>query len=202
MLTMQRIAIGCFVTLAVSTFAASANSQMTYVAIIDLSVVFDSHPQFSNQLQALKQEAEGYQANAMRQMQQLSRDMESVALIYKPGTVEFAEKEKDLSVQRAKLEADARSKMRELMIRESQLHYNVLREVNQLVAEFCREQEIRMVLRFTRPVNVSPMDPESVMQWVNGAVVYHRPERDITDIIVQRMQGRTAMNPSNGTVRQ
>ncbi|HMP81005.1 MAG TPA: OmpH family outer membrane protein [Pirellulaceae bacterium] len=175
---------------------------MTYVGIIDLSVVFDNHPHFTSQLQALKQEAEGYQASVLRQSQQLTRDMESVSLIYKPGTTEFAEKEKDLRVQLAKLEVDARSKMRELMVRESQLHFNVLREVNQLVAEYCREKEIRMVLRYSRPVKVSPTDPDSVMQWVNGTVVYFRPERDITDVIVQRLQGRTAQLPGGTTIRQ
>lgn len=202
MRTMQRTAIGCLVLTFATWVATGANAQMTYVGIIDLSVVFDNHPHFTSQLQALKQEAEGYQASVLRQSQQLTRDMESVSLIYKPGTTEFAEKEKDLRVQLAKLEVDARSKMRELMVRESQLHFNVLREVNQLVAEYCREKEIRMVLRYSRPVKVSPTDPDSVMQWVNGTVVYFRPERDITDVIVQRLQGRTAQLPGGTTIRQ
>lgn len=202
---MQRLQrnVWCGVTLATLLWVAqAASAQMTYVAIVDLRAVFDSHPQFTGQLQGLKQEAEALQSQVMRQKQELARGMESASLTFKPGTTEFSEQEKQYSVQMAQLEADARSRMRDLMMRESKLHFQVLREVNKAVSDYCVEKGIRIVLRFNRASQVDANNPESVMEWVNGTVVYHRPERDITDIVIQRMGGRVAAQPNGPTIRQ
>ena len=176
-------------------FAATASAQ-TSVALLDLAVVFESHPVFKARLAQLKQDADGLQASVLQQRQALVKEQENLRLLYQPGSKEFKEKEKELAVKATQLEVDSNDRMRELMTQEAQLHYSVYTEVNKLVDEYCTQFEIRLVLRFNSAA-VQPDKPESVMQQVNSAVVYYNPTRDITPAIVQRVsqvRGATA-NP-------
>ncbi len=158
----------------------------TSVALVDLAVVFENHPVFKARLAQLKQEADGLQATVLQQRQALVKEQENLRLLYQPGSKEFKEKEKELAVKATQLDVDSNDRMRELMIQEAQLHYSVYTEVNRLVEEYCTQFDIRLVLRFNSAA-VQPEKPESVMQQVNGAVVYHNPARDITAAIVQRV---------------
>jgi Skp family chaperone for outer membrane proteins len=176
-------------------FAGSAAAQ-TSVALLDLAVVFENHPAFKSRLTQLKQDADGLQASVLQQRQALVKEQENLRLLFQPGSKEFKEKEKELAVKATQLEVDSNDRMRELMIQEAQLHYSVYSEVNKLVDEYCTQFDIRLVLRFNSAA-VQPEKPESVMQQVNGAVVYYNPAKDITAAIVQRVsqvRGATA-NP-------
>jgi Skp family chaperone for outer membrane proteins len=176
-------------------FAGSATAQ-TSVALLDLAVVFENHPAFKSRLTQLKQDADGLQASVLQQRQALVKEQENLRLLFQPGSKEFKEKEKELAVKATQLEVDSNDRMRELMIQEAQLHYSVYSEVNKLVDEYCTQFDIRLVLRFNSAA-VQPEKPESVMQQVNGAVVYYNPAKDITAAIVQRVsqvRGATA-NP-------
>jgi Skp family chaperone for outer membrane proteins len=176
-------------------FAGSVTAQ-TSVALLDLAVVFENHPAFKSRLTQLKQDADGLQASVLQQRQALVKEQENLRLLFQPGSKEFKEKEKELAVKATQLEVDSNDRMRELMIQEAQLHYSVYSEVNKLVDEYCTQFDIRLVLRFNSAA-VQPEKPESVMQQVNGAVVYYNPAKDITAAIVQRVsqvRGATA-NP-------
>ena len=76
--------------------------------------------------------------------------------------------------------------MRALMKREAQLHYDTYAEVNGLVGQLCEAQGIQLVLRYNSE-EMNPKNPGSVMQRVNGSVVFHNPGNDITNLIVGRI---------------
>jgi Skp family chaperone for outer membrane proteins len=158
----------------------------TSVAIVDLGVVFEKHAEFQNQLKLLRQEAEGLQKDVMQKRQELQVKMEETSGLYNPNSPEFKQREKDLALQAAQLDLDAREKVRELTIREANIHYNTYNEVTKYIEEYCTKKEIRLVMRYTGG-EMKPSDPDSIMQQINGAVVFYRPEKDITNAIVQSM---------------
>ena len=59
------------------------------------------------------------------------------------------------------------------------------------------EQGIQLVLRYNSE-QMDPKNPDSIMQRVNGSVVYHDESRDITLAIIQRIaqSGATAVRPT------
>jgi len=184
-----------FVVASLASGLVGTLQAQTSVALLDMAVVFDNHPAFKSRLVQLKQDADGLQTGVLQQRQALVKEQENLRLLYQPGSQEFKDKEKELALKVTQLEIDSNDKMRDLMVQEAKLHFEIYSEVNRLVEEYCNQFDIRLVLRFNSAA-VQPDKPESVMQQVNGAIVFYNPNRDITAAIVQRVaQVRGAANP-------
>jgi Skp family chaperone for outer membrane proteins len=181
----QRIAISLpviFLGLAIGAHSARAQA----IAIIDIGKVFDSHSGFKKELETLRIEAESLQQSVNQQRQKLAGNHDSLALQFTPGSDEYRKQEKELAMSAASLDLDANTRMQELMTREANVHYHTYQEVNRYIAQYCEETGVRLVLRHSN-IAMQPENPESIMQTVNAPIIYHLPERDITEIIVARM---------------
>ena len=188
------LCLAAFAVTALSSGLAGSLQAQTPVALLDMAVVFENHPAFKSRLAQLKQDADGLQTAVLQQRQALIKEQENLRLLYQPGSQDFKDKEKELALKVTQLEIDSNDKMRDLMIQEAKLHFEIYSEVHRLVDEYCNQFDIRLVLRFNS-ATVQPDKPESVMQQVNGAIVYYNPNRDITAAIVQRVaQVRGAAN--------
>lgn len=172
---------------AFSGFSPASLSAQTQVALIDMGQVFESHPGFKAELNRLKQEADGLQSSVLQQQQALAREQEDLRTLFTPGSREFREKEKEIALKGTQAELDATDRMRQLMQAEAQLHYEIYRQVNQLIDQYCEQYGIRLVLRLSG-TTVQPDQPESIMQKINSPIVYYQPNRDITAAISQRLQ--------------
>lgn len=179
----KAIAIGAFFLVALSS---SIHAQ-TNVAIIDLGVVFENHSGFQSQLERLRQEATSLQQAVAQERQNLQFKMEQLSAMYAPESAEFKQAEKDLMVQDANITVEARSKVRQLTTEEARIHYQTYQEVSRYVEDYCSKNNIRLVMRYAGG-QMSLDDPESIMHQINGAVVFHRQDRDITQVIVQSMK--------------
>jgi len=189
------LCLAAFAVTALSSGFADSLQAQTSVALLDMAVVFENHPAFKSRLAQLKQDADGLQTAVLQQRQALIKEQENLRLLYQPGSQEFKDKEKELALKVTQLEIDSNDKMRDLMVQEAKLHFEIYSEVIRLVDEYCNQFDIRLVLRFNSAA-VQPDKPESVMQQVNGAIVYYNPNRDITAAIVQRVaQVRGAASP-------
>ena len=189
------LCLAAFAVTALSSGFADSLQGQTSVALLDMAVVFENHPAFKSRLAQLKQDADGLQTAVLQQRQALIKEQENLRLLYQPGSQEFKDKEKELALKVTQLEIDSNDKMRDLMVQEAKLHFEIYSEVIRLVDEYCNQFDIRLVLRFNSAA-VQPDKPESVMQQVNGAIVYYNPNRDITAAIVQRVaQVRGAASP-------
>lgn len=184
--TTQRIAIFSVFFLSGGFAYVAPTIAQTRVAIVDIGVVFDNHPNFKQELQNLRTEAENLQVSVNQQRQQLAKDSEALGLRFNPGSDSYKQYEKELALSVAKLDVDARDKMRELMTREAHVHYDTYAEVNSYIEQYCQNNGIRLVLRYSGG-EMTPDNPDSIMQQINGAVVYFRPEKNITEQIVALM---------------
>lgn len=176
-----------FCCLATVFFANQSTTQaQTKVAIVDVGLIFKNHPEFSQSLATLKQQAEGFQQTALQAQQALMKKAE-VLKQYKPGSAEFKSAESALAQESASMEVDQRDKMRQLMEMEAKLHFDTYAEVNQLIGQLSEAQNIQLVLRYNSQ-EMDPKNPASVMQRVNGSVVYHNANNDITNVIIGRIR--------------
>ena len=168
----------------------------TKVALCDVGMIFKSHPEFSQNLAALKEEADQFKANATNIQQQLMQKAE-VLQQYEPGSTEFNQAETKLAQESAAIEVEQRDVMRKLMQREAQLHYDTYVEVTKFIADYCQEQGIQLVLRFNSQEQEAD-NPQAIMQKVNGSVVYHRNQNNITATVIQRIAQAKASTASRG----
>jgi hypothetical protein len=133
----------------------------------------------------LKQEADQFQTAALQQQQQLVQKAE-ILKQYTPGTAEYKSAETQLAQLSAAMEVEQRDKMRMLMQQEAQLHFQTYTDINKLVSTYCESVGIQLVLRHNSQ-DMDPKVPATVMQRVNGSVIYHNPGNDITQPIIARI---------------
>lgn len=166
-------------------------SAQTNVALVDIGKVLTSHPVFGGQLQQLKAEAEQFKAET----EQLQRQLQQEALGLKgldPSSNDFKSEESRLAQKAAATEVQQRGVMRELVKREAQLHFDTYNEVKAVIADYCSRNGVQLVLRFNSK-QMNENEPAVIMQKVNGNVVFHTNQKDITnDIVTQIVQLKAA----------
>ncbi len=106
----------------------------------------------------------------------------------KPGTPDYAGKEKEYASLQADLGVQVRQKQREFLEQEAQVRYQAYQEIQQKVSEFCQKYGIQLVIRFNR----EPIDntkPQEVMIGINRPIVY-QSSLDITNHIIRALGGQ------------
>lgn len=184
----RRIALSIALTAMFSLAAVATAEAQTKVAIVDIGLVFKSHPQFKQQLESLKQQADQFKSSSIQAQQDLVQQAEALRN-YNPGSPQYNSLEAKLAQQSAAMELDQKNRMRELMELEAKLHYDTYQEINTAVAAYCQDNDIRLVLRFNGET-MDPRQPATVMQRVNSSVVYHLPQTDITRFVVSKLGGQ------------
>lgn len=159
----------------------SANAQ-TKVAVVDIGLIFKSHPTFSRELEALKTEADGFKAET-QQMQAKLMEKAGILKNYQPDSPEFRQAEVGLAKESAALEVQQRGKLRGLMEREAKLHHDTYLQIKAAISQFCEERAIQLVIRHDS-AKMDPDQPGTIMQKVNSKIVFHRPNNEITQQIV------------------
>lgn len=170
--------------LAICTTSAVAQ---TKVALVDIGMVFKSHPTFAQELQSLKGEADGFK-DETRQLQTQLMQKAEVLKNYQPDSAEFRQAETELAKESAALEVEQRNKLRGLMEREAKLHHDTYLQIKRAVATYCEERSIQLVVRHDS-AKMDPEQPNTIMQKVNSKVVFHRPGNEITQAIVAMVGG-------------
>lgn len=197
-MTNKRWIAACFACLAMVTFAnVSTSVAQTKVGIIDIGLVFKSHPTFSKKLEALKLKADQFKSSSLQRQQNLMRSAEALKQ-FKPGSTEYRELESRLAQQSAGMEVADKNTMRELMKEEAQLHYFTYQEINRAVSEYCEPLQIKLVLRYNSQ-EMDPQNPATVMQKVNSSVVFHQPQNDLTQTIIARLTQMNSTAAANST---
>ncbi len=199
-MTLKRIFKKSFVLslLVLGLSFVSANAQ-TKVVLVDIGQVFKNHPVFSQQLDGLKAEADRFKEDTKRLQEQLLQEAEGLKG-FNPDSIDFQQLETSLAQKSAALEVQQMNKLRTLMEREAKLHYDTYQEIKQAITIYCQERDITLVMRH----NSEPMNPGqigSIMQRVNGKVVYHRPDNEITQQIVARVAAQQASGQASGKLR-
>ena len=178
---------------------STADAQ-TNVALVDISKVFKNHPQFSQQLDQLKIQADQFKAATQKLQQDFMAKAEDLNQ-YDKNSQDYRQREATLAKESAEMEVVQRTKMRDLLTAEARLHFDTYSEIQQYISQYCQERGIQLVIRYdSEPMK--PNDPTSIMQRVNSGVVFSRAGKDITENIIERItQVRNAATP-NGTLNK
>lgn len=185
------IFVGCL-------WSQSSATAQTKVVLIDVGMVFKNHPNFSQQLAALKTEADQFRVKADQVRQRLAKQNEELGL-YQIGSDEYKALASKLAQEAAAINVEQNSQLHALMSREARLHFDTYKQVTGVIQEYCQQRGIQLVLRYNSE-RMDPAIPQSIMDKVNGSVVYHKPNKDVTAEIIRRVQQiSAAAQPPGGT---
>jgi len=163
----------------------TVSAQSSNVCVVDVATVFKNHSDFNTRLHALQTEAEQFKAYLQSEVIKLQTMAEQLKA--KPVSApDYNQLESTIAEANAKLMVEKNAKTREFVMREAKLHFETYVRTTNAVASICNQKNIRMVLQYSS----IPMDlanPQSVMQRVNSEIVYHAPQKDITQDVISLM---------------
>lgn len=170
---------------------ATSTAQATLVAVVDIAKVFEAHPTFKSQLDALQQQAQSADLDLESQKKDLSQQSQQLAEL-DPGSLDYRQLETNLARHSADLQVHVRQVKKDLLLREARQYFTTFTEIQQAVERVARKHGIGLVLRFDSRT-MDPSDPQSVMQGMNRAVVLQR-NLDITGLVIEELRLSVAAN--------
>jgi Skp family chaperone for outer membrane proteins len=194
-LSRATIVAACLTVLLLTTAARAqtgARPSGTSVAVIDLGAVFEKHARLKTQLEQIKTQIDAFEAYVRQEKQKIEALAEQLKTL-KPGTPDYAGKEKEFASLSADLQVQVRQKSREFLEQEAQIRYESYQEIQQHVATFCQSYGIQLVIRFNRePIDGSK--PQEVQMGLNRPIVYQN-SLDITQHIIDSLNPTAAAGP-------
>ncbi len=196
--TMVAIALAiCLVNVQLRAQQTAPRPSGTSVAVIDLGEVFKNHPRLKTQLEGIKAQIDTYEAYVRQEQKKVQALAEQLKTL-KPGTPDYASKEKNYASLQADLQVQVRQKSRAFLEQEAQIRYQAYQEIQQHVARFCQSYGVQLVIRFNS-AGIDPTKPQEVQMGLNRPIVYQN-SLDITKHIIQSLGsgGGPAANTAKG----
>ena len=179
-----------------------ASAQNTDVCLVDIALIFKNDATFNQKMEQLKQEAERFRLELQSKAQRL-QGMSEQLKNYAPDSAEYKQGESQLAQESANLEVQRRSTTRDFVQREATLHFDTYVAITKMIATYCEERGIRLVLQYNS-AEMKADDPETIMQKVNSNVIFRAAHKDITPEIIQRMKAaapQVGNQPNNNMQR-
>ena len=173
----------CLVTLTAPGFAQ--DSPTVPIVVVDLSKVFEQHPQFKKQMEAIKAAVKSSEA----EIQARGKDIETRAKklqTFKPSSPEYRQLESETARLQAQIQADMALKRKDFLEQEARAYYSTYQQVKEEIKVFAESNRIGLVLRFSSE-EIDPTNRQSVLQGVNQPILYNQGGLDITHYIVDRL---------------
>jgi Skp family chaperone for outer membrane proteins len=168
----------------------------TSVAVIDVAYIFKNHVRFNQQMEQMKNDISGFDAQMQEESKKLQKKQEEMQA-FGPSSPQFKKLDEELAKMKSDFQIAVQSKKRDFLEQEAKVYYQIYREVEESVAQFAQRNGIRLVLRFTGD-EMKPDDRASVLQGVNKPVVYQY-QLDITLAILEKLNaGATMPSPGAG----
>ena len=176
--------------------SAGASSMPHKIGLVDVGYIFDNYQKLKDRRAALQAEIEASAndpeiAGIKQQIESLQAQLEKVT----KGSDKAVELEQQLIELNAKGQARLASLKREFMRKEVNMYKEVYDEVARMVEHYATAKHYTLVLRYQRgPVGeeANVKDPRQMMNRVNQLVVYHQSGDDMTDPILEWMNGQYA----------
>ena len=170
------------------------------VTVLDVAKVFENHPVFKAKMDSLKQEVQAFQQQVRAQVTDLTKKRQNLTQKYKIGSPEFKKEEEALAREEADLKVKTGQKERDYMDREARLYYDTYLEVQNVVADFSRANNISLVLRFDSS-EIDKTNRSSVSTGVNRFIVYQE-KLDLTQLIINEVSKKSAQAGIQGTTNR
>jgi Skp family chaperone for outer membrane proteins len=151
------------------------------VAVIDIERAFKQHQRYNAEIEQLKELAKSMEAETNKEKQsiiEMEKDLPNLAA----GSSERKALEEQILRRKTDLAARTRIKQQELLEKEAKVYYFTYKEIQDEVAEYCRQTGTALVLQYSSD-KVDPNNRMSIMKAMGNPVVHHAGI-DITDKIL------------------
>ena len=160
------------------------------VGLIDMAQVFKEYEKFKTLSDGLRAEVEASDEEAkakIEELQTIQAQLTSGTLT--EGSAEYTALEQSLVTKSAELETFRKMKQRDFLRSEADIYKTVYLEVQDAVQKYARYYKYTLIMRFNRDKVEDAENPQEIIQSMNRPVVFHRAEDDLTDPILNFLNG-------------
>lgn len=176
-------------------FSATLLSAQQNVVVVDMGKIFREHQGFKSSIENLQKQVEQYKTVIQADRTKIQSESETLAGLDR-STPDYKAKEAGIAKMAADMQVNHNMKNREFMEQEAKLYYQTYEQVISTIQSFCQENSITLVIRFSGE-KMDSTDRSSVLAGVNNVVVFQQ-NRDITDLIIERVNGPSVANQNTG----
>jgi Skp family chaperone for outer membrane proteins len=172
------------------TTATSPAAGPHQVGLIDMAQVFKEYEKFKTLSDGLRAEVEASDEEAkvkIEELQTIQAQLTSGTLT--EGSAEFTALEQSLVSKSSELETFRKMKQRDFLRAEADIYKTVYLEVQDAVQKYARYYKYTLIMRFNRDKVEDAENPQEIIQSMNRPVVFHRAEDDLTDPILNFLNG-------------
>lgn len=173
------------------------------VGLIDMAHIFQNYQKFTALTDSLQAEIKATDEQTQRMVEQM-KTQQSVLTSgnLTEASPEFLKAEAELLAMQTELQAFQRKAQREFLTKEANIYKTVYMEVEDAVTRYATYYKYTLVIRFNRQDVDTAENPRDIISGMNRQVVYHRPDDDLTQVILdylntewQNKQSRSATRP-------
>ena len=170
--------------------AARAPIAPPTVALLDINQVFKQHVLMKQQMDEMKTDVDRAEAWVKGEKETIGKMAEGLKQ-YRQGSPEYKKLEEDAAKRQADLSIKIQQQRRDFLQREARIYYSTYTAIQNEVNYYCASTGVSMVLRFSKePADVD--NPDSVLAFIQKPVVTYATNLDITDVIINQLNGRAA----------
>jgi outer membrane protein len=175
------------------------------IGVIDMAFLFKNYKKFEALREDLKTEIEARDQEAKRKAENV-KNLQEQMQTFKEGSENYLELEKQIAGAVADFETFRKVAQRDFMRKESQLYKQVYLEVLDVVKKYAERFNYTLIVRCNRESMASVENPQQVLGRMNENVVYYRQRDDVTQRILDYLNGmytQSAATPAaRGTTRR
>jgi len=174
--------------------AVQAQNQKTAphkVGLIDMAHIFKNYEKFKDLREDLKKEIESSDARSKQmvaQVQELQKKMKDPT--YKKDSPQQKQWRSQLIDLTGKYQLFRQQEQERFLDKEAQIYKTVYLEVTDAVAIYAKYYKFTLVLRWNKAGVRSQKDPKAILNGMNRLVIYSQPGDDITDAILEHLNGQ------------
>jgi outer membrane protein len=155
------------------------------IGTVDIDAVFKNYEKFKV---ASKEFNAAMLTRKNELMKIMSEAQEEAQLMSKltPGTEDFTKHENRVTELKAKHEASREQAQREFALRDAENVATIYKEVQAMVGRIAKWRKMNYVIKISNQ-QISGTDPNSVMNAIQGTVVFADPVNDITNDVIYNL---------------
>jgi Skp family chaperone for outer membrane proteins len=213
--TVSVVALACCIGLTAPAMgqtqpAAAASAAPVKIGLVDMARVFKEYNKFEDMRASLKAEMEVALAEAKKIAADAEKVKEELKLL-KPGSAEFIKRETDLAQLSSDFETKRKVANVQYQRKEAEIFQDIYVDSVDVIKLYAEHFKFSMVMRFNS-AELDKTNPSSLANGLNKLVIYHRPQDDITDAVIDYLNrkytptnpavSRAATKPATGPARQ
>ena len=213
--TVSVVALACCIGLTAPAMgqtqpAAAAPAGPVKIGLVDMARVFKEYNKFEDMRASLKAEMETALAEAKAIAAKAEKVKEELKLL-KAGSADYIKRESDLAQLSSDFETKRKLANVQYQRKEAEIFQDIYVDSVGVIKLYAEHFKFSMVMRFNS-AELDKSNPSSLANGLNKLVIYHRPQDDITDAVIDYLNRkytptnpavpRAATKPATGPARQ